>query len=117
MEEVLVTATKRAVDIQKLPQSVQSLSGELLEAIGAEGFADFTRQVVGLNMSNPGEVGQKSVNIRGISPLGNGDSDFATVGFYIDETPISDASSLADFALFDVKPGGSAARATGHAVR
>ena len=102
IEEVIVTATKRSVNIQKLPQSVYSLPGSTLEAIGAEGFEDFALQIPGLNVSNPGQVGQKSVNIRGISSLGNGDSDFATVGFYIDETPISDASTLVDFALFDV---------------
>ncbi len=102
VEEIIVTATKRAVNIQNIPQSVFSLSGSTLEAIGAESFEDFAHQIAGLNVSSPGQVGHKSVNIRGISPLGNGDSDFATVGFYIDETPISDASSLADFALFDV---------------
>ena len=103
VEEVIVTATKREVNIQDLPQSISSLSGSLLESIGAESFRDFANLIPGLNVSKPSEAGQQSVNIRGIGPLGNGDSDFATVGFYIDETPISDASRLTDFALFDVE--------------
>ena len=102
LEEVIVTATKRDMPIHDVPFSVTALSGDYLLAIDAVSFTDFTRQVPGLNLSSPGRAGQKAVNIRGITPLGNGDNEFATVGFYIDDTPISDAGSIPDFALFDV---------------
>jgi outer membrane receptor protein involved in Fe transport len=102
IEEILVTATKRSTSLHDVPFSVSALSDDYLDAIDAVSFTDFIQHVPGLNLSSPGRVGEKSINIRGITPLGNGDNDFATVGFYIDDAPISDAGFIPDFALFDV---------------
>jgi outer membrane receptor protein involved in Fe transport len=102
IEEILVTATKRSTSLHDVPFSVSALSGDYLDAIDAVSFTDFIQHVPGLNLSSPGRAGEKSLNIRGITPLGNGDNDFATVGFYIDDAPISDSGFIPDFALFDV---------------
>lgn len=102
LEEIIVTATKRSESVQDVAFSVSALSGDYLEAIDATSFTDFINLVPGLNLSSPGRAGEKAVNIRGLTPLGNGDNEFATVGFYVDGVPVSDAGFIPDFALFDV---------------
>jgi outer membrane receptor protein involved in Fe transport len=83
LEEVVVTAQKRAEDIQSVPMSITALTGSMLQAIGAKNFEDVAHTVPGLSFSNA-IPGQETVTMRGVA-ANSGD---ATVAFYLDDIPL-----------------------------
>ena len=103
IEEIVVTATKRGDSlIQDVPLSVQALSGERLQEIGALDFNDFYRRIPGLSAVDQGP-GDKRYIIRGIMSAGAG-----TVGLYFDEIVVTgnmlttDGGRSIDIKLFDM---------------
>ncbi len=104
LEEVIVTASKRAVAIQDLPLSVSALQGSDLEDGVAFNFADFAESVPGLSF-NGNEPGNDKLIIRGISTDSFNAQLQSTVGVYIDEMPGIDTfipTSTPDLHMFDV---------------
>ncbi len=83
LEEVLVTAQKRAEDITSVPISISSVSQDTLDQQGAKNIADLARLVPGVN-AQPATAGEMNVSIRGISTTVGA----ATTGVYIDDTPV-----------------------------
>lgn len=84
LEEVIVTATKRAAgSMQNTPMSVQALTGDRLADMGATDFKDFFHQIPGLAVFDQGP-GDKRYIIRGVNATGAG-----TVGLYLDEVIIT----------------------------
>ncbi len=100
--EVIVTASKRSESLLKTPQSVAVITGAQLEAIGALGFRDYIAKIPSLNFSDTGSGGAR-YNIRGIAALSNVNNDIATVGYYLDEIPISESGIGADIVPFDLQ--------------
>lgn len=90
VEEVTVTAEKRSVGVQKVPISITALSEQKLERTGVESVADIGRLVPSLSVVSSGP-GENQIIIRGISSTAG---TAATVGYYIDETPVSASSSV-----------------------
>lgn len=66
IEEVIVTATKRATDLQKTPIAVTALSQANLDQYQAKDIRDLTAMVPGLEMTNTGEQSALLVQLRGI---------------------------------------------------
>jgi len=87
VDTIVVTAQKREQSLLDVPISVTAMTGEKLEAMGADQFADYAASVPGLGFSSVGTFGNRGsrqINLRGISSnVGS-----ATVGFYINETPL-----------------------------
>ena len=83
LPEIMVTAEKRTERLQDVPSSVSALSGETLQDMGAREFTDYARSIPGLTFTDSG-AGRQTPAIRGINPSAGS----ATVGYYIDETPI-----------------------------
>src|ERR1700686_5360981 len=75
LEEVVVTAQKRSEDLQKVPISLQVLSGEKLEQLQVSGFDDYARLLPSLSFRSYGP-GQTQLFFRGIS------SSNGTVGLH-----------------------------------
>ncbi len=103
IEEVVVTASKRgAQNIQDIPFSVQSLTGEKLGTMGVNDFNDFFRLVPGLSVFDQGP-GDKRIILRGVNATGAG-----TVGLYLDEVIITGENAQdgggrqPDIKLFDM---------------
>lgn len=89
LEEVVVTATKRAASVQDIPISISAVTGDRLEDTGMQDFDDLIGSVPSLSLKSSGP-GRTKLNIRGISAA----TGFApTVSYYIDEMPISSISS------------------------
>jgi iron complex outermembrane recepter protein len=87
LEEVVVTARKRAESIQDIPMSVSAYSGADLAAAAIHDFKDLAARVPGVSMQNGG-AGYRTVYVRGISTeIGSA----ATTGLYIDETYVEPA--------------------------
>ena len=93
IEEVVVTATKRAESAQDIPITVQTLGEQSLEDLGIGNFKDYIRNLPGVTSGGRGP-GRNEVFIRGVSigKLGLKAAGILTepnVAFYLDEAPIS----------------------------
>lgn len=96
VEEVVVTAEKRAENIQLVPASVSAIQGQKLNDLGLSRLTDYSQYVPGLNIQNGGSPGQTSVTLRGIAAIGPG----SVVGYYIDDTPLGSSTNYAAATLF-----------------
>ena len=96
IEEIVVTAQKRAERLQDVPTSVTAISGDKLSELGLSQLADYAQYVPGLAVQNGGSPGQVSVTLRGIAGVGPG----SVVGYYIDDTPLGSSSNYAVATLF-----------------
>jgi outer membrane receptor protein involved in Fe transport len=80
VEEVVVTATRRAEKLSKVPVSVSAFTQEKMDVLGVKSFADLARFTPGVTF----DPSSNDISIRGIdSSAGSG-----TTGIYIDDTPI-----------------------------
>lgn len=101
LQEVIVTAEKRAQPLQDVPMSITAVTNAALQNLGASTLADIARAVPGLSVFSAGP-GQNIINIRGISSAGG---SAPTVGFYIDDTPVPNGTGNGydpDPVLFDL---------------
>src|SRR5580658_3494674 len=65
LEEVVVTATKREVALQKLPEAVTAITSEQLDQLNAQTFEDYFRTVPGLMMNQaPGTTRNFDFSLR-----------------------------------------------------
>jgi iron complex outermembrane receptor protein len=87
LEEIVVTAQKRAERLQDVPISITAVSGEELARRGSTGLMDLQYSVPGLSALEYGP-GQERVQLRGISNI----LGLPTVGKYLDEVPINTES-------------------------
>lgn len=83
IEEIVVTARKRAESTLDIPINITAFSSETLESLKARDFVDFATQVPGLQFQDLGP-GDKEYIIRGINAKGP-----STVGAYYDEGVIT----------------------------
>jgi len=104
LEEVVVTATRRAESVQDVPFNITALSSDLIERERLSNLSDIARRVPGLNQVDQGPRNGNALAMRGLnvdsisSPettLGNSGGD--TVGLYMGEIPI-----YADWRLNDM---------------
>src|SRR2546423_193081 len=66
LDEVVVTANKRAESIQNVPASVMALSAETLERASVRTFDDLENVAPALTISKTTQPANNSINIRGI---------------------------------------------------
>jgi outer membrane receptor protein involved in Fe transport len=85
LQEIVVTAEKRESTVQKTPISMTAISGEQLQSQGTLNLLNVIQQVPGVSVRSAGP-GQTEFEIRGMSSSGG---TSPTVGFYIDETPLT----------------------------
>lgn len=90
--EVIVTATKRSEDIQKVPAAITALNTQSLAKAGFVKLEDYVAQVPGLSIStvNPGSM---QIAIRGITSGVNESSP--TTSIYVDEAPFGSVNAYA----------------------
>jgi iron complex outermembrane recepter protein len=84
--EIIVTATKRSENLNKVPISIAALTPEAMEASGVKGFRDVAAIVPGIEFDSVTNWGPNLTNIaiRGVnSTIGT-----STTGIYLDDTPI-----------------------------
>jgi iron complex outermembrane recepter protein len=104
LEEIVVTAEKRESTVQATPIAMTALSAGDLTEQNVGSIQDLVGAIPGISLRTAGP-GQTEYEMRG---LGSAGGSVATVGFYIDETPLS-ASAVAlngrtviDADLFDL---------------
>ena len=103
-QEIIVTAQKRATNLQDVPFSIAALSAESIRESGATNIVEMARNVPGLYIADLGP-GQSQVAIRGISAgqvVRDQPGVKESVGIYLDESPISVALFTPDLDLYDL---------------
>ena len=84
--EIVVTASKRSERIQDVPQSISAVSGKGLEQMGVVDMRDYIEALPGVKLQSPNPI-ENDISIRGIAPVAGWAS---TIGYYIDETPVTE---------------------------
>jgi outer membrane receptor protein involved in Fe transport len=85
LEQIVVTAEKRNSTVQKTPISITAISGRELRASGVTDVTSVVQETPGTAVRSSGP-GQNEVDFRGLTSSGGA---APTVGFYLDETPIT----------------------------
>ncbi len=102
VEEVLVTATKRTVNLQDIPQSIMAFGTADIEKMSFKGMEDYLKALpsAALTSSMPG---RNSLVMRGIS---TGSYEYRTesqVAVYLDEQPITSISQQPEVRMVDIE--------------
>jgi iron complex outermembrane receptor protein len=98
LEEIVVTARKRAESLQETPVAVSAFSGDALSELGMTTIADLTKVVPNVDMyTGNGATGAGNVFIRGVGQRNIGVNYDSGVGIYVDGV----YASRADGAVLD----------------
>ena len=106
LDEVIVTASKRAEPLREVADSITALTGENLEALGAQSFEDYIGRAPGVQFQGS-TPGVSNVTIRGVGTATvYPDQGQATTGIYLNDVPLTDpgfAVSVPDLDVFDMQ--------------
>lgn len=101
--DIIVTAQKREESLQNVPISVQALGTQKLEQMNISDFNDYTKLLpsVAFQTATPGTA---TVYIRGVASGGDGNhsGSLPSVGFYLDEQPITTIGGTLDVHIYDI---------------
>jgi iron complex outermembrane recepter protein len=103
LEEVVVTAQKRTEDLQKVPISLQVLSGETLQEHQVTSFDDYAKFLPSVSFQSLGP-GQSQIYFRGIASGGDGlhAGSLPATGVYLDEIPVTTVGNTLDVHTYDI---------------
>ncbi|MFC6979282.1 TonB-dependent receptor [Microbulbifer taiwanensis] len=93
VEEVVVTATKRAESIQDVPISVSAFTGDYLENSGLSDLEDLGNIAPNLGVTKSSQAVSQRISIRGVGTVGNNAMD-PSVAVYIDGAYVSRPGAL-----------------------
>jgi iron complex outermembrane receptor protein len=85
LQEIVVTAEKRASTVQSTPISMTAISGEELQSQGLTNLLEVAQEVPGVSFRTAGP-GQSEFEMRGLASSAGA---APTVGYLLDEIPIS----------------------------
>lgn len=95
--DIVVTATRTAESIQKVPISIQALGSATLEERQVKGLSDFAALLPSVSFEGIGP-GRNTAFFRGIVPAGGA---YASVGYYLDDIPIT-GTEVPDIHAYDL---------------
>ena len=102
IEEVIVTATKRAVNLQDVPQSITAFSTADIEKMALRSMEDYMKALPSTSLVNS-MPGRNSIAMRGIT---TGSSDYrldSQVAVYLDEQPVTSISQQPEIRVIDIE--------------
>jgi len=106
IEEVVVTAQKRAQNLQDVPISIQTLGNETISDLGIQDFQDYAKMLPSVAMTPSVGAGSSFtlVYMRGIATAGDGQATTSqpSVGMYLDEQPITTIQGNLDVHMYDM---------------
>lgn len=108
IEEVVVTAQKRAEDIQDVPISISAFSGAFMEDSGVNTIQELGAYTPNLSLTQSSQVANNRIVIRGVGSVGNSGIE-PSVAVFIDGVyyprPSSVVGSLTDLEAVEVLRG------------
>lgn len=106
LEEIVVTAQKRAENLQDVPISIQSLGNQTLKEMNIQNFQEYAKILpsVAMTPSLGAGSGFTLVYMRGIATAGDGQATTSqpSVGMYLDELPITTIQGNLDIHTYDI---------------
>jgi len=104
LEEVIVTAQKREQSLQDVAVSLQVLGNEQLENLNVRSFEDFIDFLPTVSYTSAGGPGFGQLYMRGIASGGDGNhsASMPSVGYYLDEQPITTINQVLDIHMYDI---------------
>lgn len=104
LQEVVVTATKQAENIQSVPVTVTALTGAALSNQGIQNVRDLVLQMPQIQVQlNGGAPGSACVTMRGIAGCGFGfGGQQGSVAQYLDEQPMTTPNGSVDWHMYDI---------------
>lgn len=101
--EIIVTATKRAENIQNVPISITALGNATLDQHQVQTLDDYTKLLPSVSFQSFGP-GQSELYFRGIATGGDGiqSGPLPSSGLYVDEIPLTTVGSSVDFHVYDI---------------
>jgi outer membrane receptor protein involved in Fe transport len=85
VEEIIVTATKRASTVQTTAASISAVTGIALQERGIASLATLAQATPGVSLKSEGPS-QTEIEMRGMTSSGG---NSPTVGFYLDDVPLT----------------------------
>src|SRR6266850_273284 len=103
LAEVVVTAQKRAENLQDVPLSITAIGTEKLEQLRIENFDDYVKFLPSVAYQSLGP-GFARVFMRGVASGDNGNHSgpLPSVGVYLDEQPITTIQGALDIHVYDI---------------
>ncbi len=107
LEEVIVSAQKRDQNLQDVAVSIQVLGNKQLEDLNVRSFDDFINFLPTVSYTaqgGPGGPGFGQVYMRGIASGGDGNhsASMPSVGYYLDEQPVTTINQVLDIHMYDI---------------
>ena len=111
LQDIVVTAQKRAENLQEVPLSIQAFSTEKLEEMHVQGLDDYVKLMPSVSYQRSqgeggsGQPGTAHIFMRGVTS--GGDGNFAgplpSVGMYLDEQPVTTIDGALDVHIYDIE--------------
>jgi len=104
VEEIIVTASKRAENIQDVAMSVQAIGAAELDLKNIKGLDDIANLSPAVTL-DAGGPGNSSFYIRGVSDggFGNPSGAASTTSLYLDDQPLTTIGQTPDLHVFDIE--------------
>ena len=102
LDEIIVTATKRELNLQDVPQSIVAFSTEDIEKMGIKSMEDYVRALpsVGLTAIQPG---RNDLMMRGVAENVFNYYVDSQVSLYLDEQPMTTSSQQVSVRAIDME--------------
>jgi len=101
--DIIVTAQRRAENLQDVPIAITAMGTETLDELQVDEFNDYARLVPSLSFRSLGP-GSANVYFRGVASGENANhsASLPSVGTYLDEQPITTITGALDLHIFDI---------------
>jgi len=95
-EEIIVTATRRAVSLQEVGVAITSIDPSDFTDVGLSSLGDIIAYIPGINFISDGHPGLGNLNMRGVTQEGGS----PIVGIYVDDVPFTSGTPYAGGGIF-----------------
>jgi outer membrane receptor protein involved in Fe transport len=104
IEEIIVTAQKRAESLQDVPISVTAFDSTKLDQLGIDNFEDYIAMMPSVSYTSVGPA-TATIYMRGASDGGDGNASGSqpSVGLYLDEAPVTAIAANVDVHVYDIE--------------
>ena len=89
LDNIIVTATKREMDLQRVPNDIQAIPEAMLREIGALNTEDYVRFMPSVSWLNLNTAGDNFVIFRGVNTTSTGFVGTQSSSVYLDEIPLT----------------------------
>jgi len=102
LETIIVTATRRAENLQNVPESISAFGTEAIEMRGLKQMDDYAKFIPGLSLGVR-EPGSTTIVFRGVATSGHEFGAVSSSALYLDEQPITQSGQNPDPRLIDIE--------------